>query len=140
MSKNIFILNSPNDVNPFKDQVTFDPVSISNLDQLTNNYYNIICVTCIEDVDLENRDKIFQSIITKLRPSGEAIIIINDKKNLCRLYLDNVIDDNMFVSQIAQSRYAINEKNILDSLQDHFNVIHINKNNGKIVLHLGKKQ
>jgi len=140
MSKNIFILNSPNDVNPFKDQVTFDPVSISNLDQLTNNYYNIICVTCIEDVDLENRDKIFQSIITKLRPSGEAIIIINDKKNLCRLYLDNVIDDNMFVSQIAQSRYAINEKNILDSLQDHFNVIHINKNNGKIILHLGKKQ
>tara|TARA_Y100000385_G_scaffold287100_1_gene350534 strand:+ start:446 stop:868 length:423 start_codon:yes stop_codon:yes gene_type:complete len=140
MSKNIFILNSPNDVNPFKDQATFDPVSISNLDQLTNNYYNIICVTCIEDVDLENRDKIFQSIITKLRPSGEAIIIINDKKNLCRLYLDNVIDDNMFVSQIAQSRYAINEKNILDSLQDHFNVIHINKNNGKIVLHLGKKQ
>ena len=140
MSKNIFILNSPNDINPFKDQVTFDPVSISNLDQLTNNYCNIICVTCIEDVDLENRDKIFQSIITKLRPSGEAIIIINDKKNLCRLYLDNVIDDNTFISQITQSRYAINEKNILDSLQDHFNVININKNNGKIVLHLGKKQ
>jgi hypothetical protein len=46
----------------------------------------------------------------------------------------------MFVGQIAQSRYAINEKNILDSLQDHFNVININKNNGKIVLHLGKKQ
>ena len=91
-------------------------------------------------MDLANRDKIFQSIITKLRPSGEAIIIINDKKNLCRLYLDNVIDDDMFVGQIAQSRYVINEKNILDSLQDHFNVININKNNGKIVLHLGKKQ
>lgn len=139
MSKNIFILNNPNDVNPFKEQANFTPVAISNLDQLVNNYNNVICVTCLEDVEDSIRNKVFETLINKLRPNGEALIIINDKKNLCRLYLDNAIDDKTFISQIHQSKYPLSEQDILNSLKSYFNIININKNNGKIILHLGKK-
>lgn len=140
MSKNVFILNNPNDVNPFKEQANFDPVSVSNLEQLTNNYCNVICVTCLEEVDLGTRENIFKTLINKTRPSGEVLIIINDKKNLCRLYLDSVIDDTTFISNISQSRYPISETDILNQLQPNFSVINVNKNNGKIIFHLGKTQ
>ena len=140
MSKNVFILNNPNDVNPFKQQANFDPVSVSNLDQLTNNYCNVICVTCLEEVDLETRENIFKTLIHKTRPGGEILIVVNDKKNLCRLYLDNVIDDAAFIGNISQSQYPISETDILNKLQPNFGVININKNNGKIIFHLGKTQ
>lgn len=138
MQKNIFILNGANDVNPYQDRAHFDPVAVSNLDSLINDYYNLICVTCIENVDSQTAEKILYHIDTKLRPGGEALIVITDRRKLCQLFLDNTIDESEFLQNLATCKNEISIDRIVNSLQN-FEVINIAKSNSKQTIHLGKK-
>lgn len=139
MSKNIFVLNGPNDINPFGNRASFDPVAVSNLESIVNNYCNLICVTCLEDVDESTKDRILSCVHSKLRPGGEALIVITDKQNLCRLYVDQVITDTEFMSQILYSKYPISETEIINKMSDTFQLINMARSDGKITIHLGKK-
>ena len=139
MSKNIFILNDPNDINPYREQANFDSVAISNLDSLINNYYNVICVTCIEKLTEENAIKVINTIDNKLRPGGEALVVMVDKSKICQLFLDKTIDEQTLIESLSGIKNNISSDKIIDLLGKNFDVVNIAKSNGSQTIHLGKK-
>jgi len=140
MSKNIFILSDPNDINPYKEQAHFDPVSVSNLGSLTNDYYNIICVTCMERVVEEDAKKVLQAIVSKLRPGGEVLIVMNDIRKQCQLFIDNTIEESQIVSIFTNRKNTISSDQIIENLlASSFEIINIAKSEGKQTIHMGKK-
>lgn len=140
MSKNIFILNSANDINPYREQANFDPVSISNLESLTNDYYNLICVACMEQVSEEDAKKILQTIVSKLRPGGEVLIVMNDIRKQCQLFVDNTIEESQIVSVFINRKNTISSDQIIENLlASSFEIINIAKSAGKQTIHMGKK-
>jgi 2-polyprenyl-3-methyl-5-hydroxy-6-metoxy-1,4-benzoquinol methylase len=127
MNKNIFLVASPNEINPYKNALNFDTVNIAQLDTLINSFHGVIYVGCLENIPTTEHETLVTQLINKLRPGGELILSITNRKAICQLYLDNTIGDNDFHTKISLNQYPVSTTG-LSSLVQKFNNAVISKN------------
>jgi hypothetical protein len=101
------VVNNENEIKGFNN------VNIKDLEQITNGYVNNIVFTCIDEIEQDQRDRIFVSLLKKLSHGGSLTIKFLNPYAIAHKIKSGSMDGSGFASSIKNIKSSWTEPDFL---------------------------
>lgn len=119
----------------------FIDIQHSEIDGIVNYSVDVMYCSILNKIDKTKIDEYIKKIMSKIRYGGQVTLVVIDIHNICQLYINKMITDDMFFDIIADHSNTITENKIMNMMieNDKFELIGCERNQQMVALSFGRK-
>jgi len=119
----------------------FLEVPLTDVSNIVNFSVDLLYCAVINMIERNKITDFLHDLSKKVRHGGQLTLVINDIKNICKLYINKQISDDQFFSIIEETKNNILDEQIIKQLLDtnNFDILGIERNKSLIALSFGRK-